>query len=209
MSLKCTLPERSQRDIPISPAEHSPIDRDFVRNPRGRLRIVVARMDHPLSLVMFRCARTLSQTSPDVSDNRLLFKRSSALDEHVFTGSRIICPRELITVLDRQGLVDRQLFPARVEAEYVHCCHSGVVNVSRGFCSQLRPVPMCFGLDLRSVRAYDRVLGTVKFKRQRLTGDRRLMFLSSPSFDTQFGCILFDDQRDRPDGDGLGRGCTS
>jgi hypothetical protein len=182
------------------------IDRDFVRNPRGRLRIMVARMGRPLSLVTSRCTRTLS---PDGSGNGLLFKRSFALDEHVFTGSRIIGPRELITVLDRQGLVDRQLFPARVDAEYVHCCHSGAVNVSRGFCNQLRPVPMCFGLDRFPRVACDRVLGAVHFKRQRLTGDRRLMFLSPAGLDTQFGCILFDDQRDRPDGNGLMGGFAS
>ena len=33
---------------------------DFVRNPRRRLRLVVARMDRPLNLATSRCTRTLS-----------------------------------------------------------------------------------------------------------------------------------------------------
>jgi hypothetical protein len=33
---------------------------DFVRNPRQRLRIVVAKMDRPLNLATSRCTRTLS-----------------------------------------------------------------------------------------------------------------------------------------------------
>jgi hypothetical protein len=36
------------------------VQRDFVRNPRQRLRIVVARMDRPLNLSTSRCTRTLS-----------------------------------------------------------------------------------------------------------------------------------------------------
>jgi hypothetical protein len=36
------------------------VQRDFVRNPRQRLRLVVARMDRPLNLATSRCTRTLS-----------------------------------------------------------------------------------------------------------------------------------------------------
>ena len=36
------------------------IERDFVRNPRRRLRIVVSRMDRALSLETSRCRRMLN-----------------------------------------------------------------------------------------------------------------------------------------------------
>ena len=96
--------------------------------------------------------------------NALPFDRSSTLDEHVLTPSRIVRSLGLVTVLDGRGVVDGHLFPARVEAEYLHCCHSGTLNASYGFRDQLRPVPVRFSLDLHAVVTFDRVLGAVKLK---------------------------------------------
>ena len=125
-----------------------------------------------------------------LSDSGLSARSTTpSLNEYVFTPSRIIRPLKLVTVLHREGLVDRQLFSTRVEAEYMHCCYCRSLNISRGFCDQFRSLPMRFGLDLRS--GEHRTLRPVKLKRERLIGDR-LALLRPPGCNCQPRGILFN-----------------
>jgi len=57
------------------------IERDFVRNRRGRLRIVVCRTDRALSLETARCQRTLTASGSLTEVVRLDGTRGALSDE--------------------------------------------------------------------------------------------------------------------------------